>query len=598
MRSSLVRKLRQLLLPPDSRQELFLRTLYHRLNAKPFFTNRQMRKAKASYHRWKLSQSVTTVTMEPGSNPRVCFLLEIPAGNEVSALETIQSLQAMAVASWSILPILGIGVNWDVLIHQVGEEERILDPIPLGDFSVDAIKKDNEYVVFCQAGDLFHPSLLTEFFIAHAELPSASVIYTDCEYKLPGSEKSAPFFKPSALSPELMVSVNYLSRSFVRISSLVELPTNLPDLLSLEYDLHLRLMAQKAILQHIPRVLVSLRQLLSISDQARQALLSEHFQRRGYHSVDVQVSAGLAMVNWDFGSPTVSLILLNRDHGAWLRSLVDSILALTDYPQYSLIIVDNNSSELNALNYFEELKDNPRVEVIHYDTDFNYSEAINIGVARSTADVIVLLNNDMLVTDSGWLRELVQWAVQPEIGVVGGKLLHRNGSVQHAGIILGMNGIIGHLYLNAPEHYHGLAGSVDWYRNFYAVTGACQAIRRDLFHQVGGYDVKFQLAFGDIDFCLRVVKAGYRNLYNPFCSLIHFEGGSRGYETPVRDILLGYDELEPWLDKDDPYFSPNLTYEPIPRCNSQPEGVNTRLANIHHRKQAFKAGYSGKDDAG
>ena len=143
------------------------------------------------------------------------------------------------------------------------------------------------------------------------------------------------------------------------------------------------------------------------------------------------------------------------------------------------------------------------------------------------------------------------------------------------GGFLGMNGFIGHLYLNAPEHYHGLAGSVNWYRNFYALTGACQAMRRELFQQVGGYDERFKLAFGDIDFCLRVINAGYRNLYNPHAELIHYEGGSRGYETPVKDILLGYEELGPWLKQDDPYFSPNLTYTPIPSCNFAPDAINT-----------------------
>jgi GT2 family glycosyltransferase len=249
--------------------------------------------------------------------------------------------------------------------------------------------------------------------------------------------------------------------------------------------------------------------------------------------------------------------------------------------------VDNRSTEPEVLAYYDELAGNERVTLVHYDKPFNYSEAINLGVAQSTADVVVLLNNDMLVTDAGWLHELVQWAVQPGIGVVGGKLLHRNNTIQHAGIILGMNGFIGHLYLNAPEHYHGLAGSVDWYRDLHAVTGACQAVRRALFLQVGGYDERFRLAFGDIDFCLRVVKAGCRNLYNPFARLTHFEGGSRGYETPVKDILLAYDELLPWVEKHDPYYSPNLTYQPIPQCNSQSGEVDARLQNIKNRRRSL-----------
>jgi len=184
---------------------------------------------------------------------------------------------------------------------------------------------------------------------------------------------------------------------------------------------------------------------------------------------------------------------------------------------------------------------------------------------------------------------MVRWACQPEIGVVGAKLLHKNRSIQHAGIILGMNGFIGHLYLNAPEHYHGLAGSADWYRNFYALTGACQAMRRNVFNQVGGYDPRFRLAFGDIDFCLRVIKEGYRNLYTPFAQLIHFEGSSRGYSTPTGDILFGYHELKSWLEADDPYFSPNLTYTPIPKCNTGHRTANDRLERIEQRKRSIQA---------
>jgi GT2 family glycosyltransferase len=312
-------------------------------------------------------------------------------------------------------------------------------------------------------------------------------------------------------------------------------------------------------------------------------------ERQGMTGVAVQEKEAQSRVTWEIGAPRASLIILSHNNGQFLRDLVNSIFNTTDYADYSLIIVDNRSTEGDLLEFYEELKSNPRVKLVHYDEPFNYSKAINIGVEHSDGEVVVLLNNDMLVTDSTWLRELVQWAVHPQIGVVGGKLLHRNLSIQHTGIILGMNGILGHLYLNAPEHYHGLAGSADWYRNFYALTGACQAIRRELFHQVGGYDERFRLAFGDIDFCLRVAKAGYRNLYNPFARLIHFEGGSRGYETPAKDIQLGYAELMPWLEQDDPYFSPSLTYEPIPQCVLSEEGLNARMINIEKRRKSISS---------
>jgi GT2 family glycosyltransferase len=188
----------------------------------------------------------------------------------------------------------------------------------------------------------------------------------------------------------------------------------------------------------------------------------------------------------------------------------------------------------------------------------------------------------MQVLQPDWLAELAQWALLPEIGVVGAKLLHANHTIQHAGIIIGMQGIVGHLYLNAPDHYYGLMGSVDWYRDVSAVTGACQMVRRSVFEELGGYDEEYQLVFSDIDFCLKAIKKGYRNLYDPFATLIHFEGQSRGYRTPINDLARAYEE---WLRKDDPYFSPNLTYTTIPRCQLGPADQNDRFKRMETRRE-------------
>jgi GT2 family glycosyltransferase len=590
MRNPLFRSLRRVLLPPESRQELFLRTLYHRLNATPFFVRWQMRNAEVSYKGWREQQagSLNYSRVISDTTPEVTFLLGIGAGDEAASLATLHSLQAMAGVNWQLLPAAADGINLNEISARLGKEDRLLTPVSISDLRLDL--KDfpvDSFVIFCQAGDVFAPTLLDELSAALIEIPSADIIYTDCEYRKTGSGQLAPFFKPSTPSPELMFSVNYLSRSFMRASFLAKITIPAFDLIGLEYSLQLELVETNTVMHHIPRVLVRLRELPLISEGPVHSALELNFKRQGAQNVVVSHSAGQTRVNWEFGSPSVSLIILSHNHGAWLRNLVDSIFNITDYANYKLVIVENSSTEPEVLAYYDELATNERVTIVPYDQPFNYSEAINIGVAHSSADVVVLLNNDMLVTEAGWLRELVQWAVKPGIGVVGGKLLRGDNSIQHAGIILGMNGFIGHLYLNAPEHYHGLAGSVDWYRDLYAVTGACQAVQRDLFLKVGGYDERFRLAFGDIDFCLRVVKAGYRNLYNPFARLTHFEGGSRGYETPVKDILLAYDELLPWVEKHDPFYSPNLTYQPIPRCNLLPGAVDVRMKNIENRRRSL-----------
>jgi GT2 family glycosyltransferase len=194
------------------------------------------------------------------------------------------------------------------------------------------------------------------------------------------------------------------------------------------------------------------------------------------------------------------------------------------------------------------------------------------------------MNNDMKVADSQWLRELTQWALLPEIGVVTGKLLHTNKTIQHAGIVIGMQGFMGHLYLNAPDHYFGLLGSVDWYRNVSAVTGACQMMRRSVFEELGGYDEEYQLVFSDIQFCLRAIQKGYRNLYDPFVALIHNQGQSRGYQTPIKDIARAYEQWEEWLQHDDPYFSPNLTYTNIPQCQLESMDPKARYQRVVARR--------------
>jgi GT2 family glycosyltransferase len=152
---------------------------------------------------------------------------------------------------------------------------------------------------------------------------------------------------------------------------------------------------------------------------------------------------------------------------------------------------------------------------------------------------------------------------------------------------MGLNGFAGHIYLNAPEHYHGLFGSVDWYRDYLAVTGACQMIRREVFNDIGGFDEGFKLAFGDIDICLRIHEKGYHIVYTPFASLFHYEGQSRGYATPPEDIIRSYQKMESALSKPDPYFSPNLTPTRIPKCAMRNDSVNNREEGFETRKKFY-----------
>ena len=168
-----------------------------------------------------------------------------------------------------------------------------------------------------------------------------------------------------------------------------------------------------------------------------------------------------------------------------------------------------------------------QVQVLPYRKPFNFSEAINLGVQATASDLILLMNDDMAPLDALWLPEMIQWTQLEDVGVVGAKLLRANHTLQHMGIIMGLVGFAGHIYLNASEHYCGLWGSSDWYRDLLAVTGACQMMRRKVFEQVDGYDPGFKLAFGDIDFCLRVYNrdtAIYTRL-SPGCTIMKVDQG-------------------------------------------------------------------------
>ena len=175
----------------------------------------------------------------------------------------------------------------------------------------------------------------------------------------------------------------------------------------------------------------------------------------------------------------------------------------------------------------------------------------------------------------------MRWAERPEIGVVGTKLLYPDGRIQHAGVIIGMEGHASHLFWGVYEGYGGIFGSTEWYRDYSAVTGACMMMRREIFEQAGHFDEGYELAFSDIELCLRIMRAGYRNMYTPFARLRHHEGGSRGQYIPVDDILRGYDQLHDLVEQGDRYFNPNLSYAArVPTLSSEEE--ESRIVRLRH----------------
>ena len=588
--TSILHKLRAIFLSPNSNLELRLRTLYHRISATRLAFNIQNWRTRRSYRKWRgVQESLEPPQIEGlDTQPKVSFLLNYSPEVIGEVKTTIRSIQNLTFQNWEVLLFPIDEGNTAPLLAALQQDVRIKQIKNKQIFKLDQLT--SAFLVFCAPGDRFSKHLLAYFYKALNANPSADLIYYDCDYTSEESSGFLPFFKPDAFSPELLFSVNYLSRGFIRKNAAAAQITAInqySNLIAAEYEITLWLVEQGAQFEHIPQLLVSQSKLPTPKDPDNTQMILTHLTRLGRQKAESKKLGTQIRFSWQFNDPSIAIIIPTKNHPSLLMNLVTSILEKTEYQNYTINLVDNDSDDDDTLAYYETLKRLPRCRIIPFHESFNYSHAINRGVEQTESDLLLFLNDDMEVIDPHWLAELAQWAMVPEIGVVGARLLRANHTLQHAGIIIGLNGYAGHIYLNAPEHYSGLFGSADWYRNYLAVTGACQMVRRDLFNEVGGYNENFRLAFGDIDFCLRIYNKGYRNLYTPFVNLFHYEGKARGFDTPVEDILHGYEEMEEFIQKDDPYFSPNLTYTRIPVCDYRTPTRNLREQQIEERKKLY-----------
>jgi GT2 family glycosyltransferase len=582
-------KLRSLLLSPNSKLELWLRTQYHQLNKTRLFFKIQDCLARHSYQQWKNEQTKKLSCETTSTESKVTFVVYCSTNPFSDLNKTLDSILNLQGDNWEVLLTMSQKIINEVLPKEMGHDECFIIPPSTTSNLLQNISGD--YVLFCQAGDQFSPTLLDQFNQKLDDENPVDCLYYDCEYVDPKSNKIQPLFKPSKLSPALLLSVNILSRGLIRREFITENLSSIMrdgDIESLEYHLSLLLCEKDGNVQHIPQVMIKQTGLVTPDTAKNVDVVCNNLRRSGLENVAPIQKAHGVRFTWQTGTPSVAIIIPTRNNQNLLETCLASLLTNTAYKNFKIHLVDNSSDDLGTLEYYHQLQSTQTVEIHPYQEEFNYSYANNLGVAQSKSDLILFLNDDMEIFDPDWLTELVQWAIRPDIGVVGTKLIRANHIIQHAGIIIGLVGFAGHIYLNAPEHYQGLFGSVDWYREYMAVTGACQMVRRDIFNQVGGYDEGYQVAFGDIDFCLRVHQMGYRNIYTPYASLFHYEGRSRGYDTPQADILRAFQQMESTLSAEDPYFSPNLTYTRIPKCkhNIRDEGEQEKLMQI--RKAFYK----------
>jgi glycosyltransferase involved in cell wall biosynthesis len=409
--------------------------------------------------------------------------------------------------------------------------------------------------------------------------PEARLLYSDWDGIDENGVRHSGYFKPD-FNYELLLAQNYVSQLGVYCR---ELACGLGGFRkdyegSQDWDLALRAVAaiRRNQIVHIPRILYHRRQhSSSVSNTssemcaaAGRRAVAEHLQLVGGGSVETAPGCvGFNRIKFPLPTalPLVSIIICTRDQLSYLSVAVESIRNRSTYPNYEIVIIDNGSEDRDTLLYLDSLALQNGIRVIRDDSSFNYSRLNNSGLVHSRGELVCLLNNDIEVITPDWLEEMVSLAIKPDVGAVGARLWYPNGTLQHGGVIVGFGGVAGHYHLRLPRGNIGYFGRAVLQQEISAVTGACLMVRRKVFDEVGGLDEQIVVAFNDIDFCLRLRAAGYRNIWTPFAELIHHESASRGHDVNPEKIARFRKEINfmymRWGEtlEQDPFHNPNLS---------------------------------------
>ena len=275
--------------------------------------------------------------------------------------------------------------------------------------------------------------------------------------------------------------------------------------------------------------------------------------------------------------PLVSVIIPTKDNAPLLEKAVQSILRFTKYDKYEIIILDNNSEEAETFAYFKDITEkNSNVRVLTAAFEFNWSKLNNFGMKHADGDIYIFLNNDVEISSSEWMYRLVEKVVQPNIGVAGALLLYEDNTIQHAGVIAGMGGWGDHVYKGMPPvHYGSPFVSPMVTRNVTAVTGACMAVSKKTIEKIGPFDEQFLICGSDVELCIRAEQKGYRNVYDPYVRLYHFESKTRDSYIPEVDFEMSRKMYAPYLAEGDPYYNKQLDlYSCVPKMKAETEEIS------------------------
>ena len=505
----------------------------------------------------------------PGRRPRFSIIADPDAAlDQTQAL--IASLEAQVYDRWELFLPHGTGeAAGDARIADAGAA----DGTRSGKINAALARVTGDFVFLPRPGTRFRPHALVVFAATIERFPDATLIYADDDDLGPNGREN-PRFKP-AWSPYRALSWDYLGDPCCIATANLRGVGGVHEAgrPAQRHDLLLRVtqgLAPASVI-HVAQVLShTTAPIRATSTPEDRAIVRAHVETpetatrvladpRSPHPRVIQAVSE---------PPLVSLVMPTRDKADLLRISVGSIRAKTRYAPYEIIIVDNGSRDDETLQLFQSWAEDAAITILRDDDPFNYAALNNRAAAAARGTILGLINNDIEVLDGSWLDEMVGLALRPGVGCVGAKLHYPDGRLQHGGVVTGIAGAAGHRHKRASRSESGVLDGLVTVNEVSSVTAACLVVKKEIYMAVGGLDDKvFAVAYNDVDFCLKVARAGYRNIWTPFAELNHHESVSRGRDLSPRTAeRFNRENLAlrlRWGDRllDDPYYSPNLTVD-------------------------------------
>lgn len=547
-------------------------------------------------------------------SPKISIVVPMYNTNEIFFKELVESLENQTYSNWELCLADGSEFQNESLKQYYENNEKIKYKLlnenkGISENTNVAIDiATGNYIGFLDHDDLLSKDALYEVVKVINENVDNEFIYSDEDKIDQTGERFEPYFKPD-YSPETLECNNYITHFVVVKKELIEKVGKLNSEFNgaQDFDFVLRAIYNAKKVVHISKILYHWRvhrdSTANVADakpyayEAGIKVAEAHIKRTGRKGKveNGQDVPGIYKIKYEIeGNPKVSILIPNKDNVNLLKRCIESILKLTTYKNYEIVIVENNSEKKATFDYYNQLVRRENIKILNFNKntifdctgkrilkfneessnkiiqenskEFNYSALINFGVQNVNGEFVLQLNNDTKVLTPDWLELMIGYAQNKEIGTVGGRLYYEDKTIQHAGIIIGLSGIAGNMLVNLPYGKHAYFGREAATRNVAAVTGACLLCRRELYEEVGFMDEeKFKVAFNDVDFSLKLLEKGYRNIYNPYVELIHYESKSRGYEYSEKQEERFNKEAENFKTKwkkyidYDPYYNINFT---------------------------------------